>query len=55
MLVDEEDVSLSLWFKVSIMLMRVSSLSVTLHSSFTAPTFSMKIRSYKQIDQQTNK
>jgi len=52
MLVDEDDVSRSLWLSVSIMLMRVSSLSVTLHSSFTAPTFSMKIRSW--TDHTTN-
>lgn len=31
--------------------MRVSRLSVSLHSSFTAPTFSMKIRSFKQSTQ----
>lgn len=35
----------SLWLQRSSSSMRVSRLSVSLHSSFTAPTFSMKMRS----------
>lgn len=35
----------SLWLQRSSSSMRVSRLSVSLHNSFTAPTFSMKIRS----------